>query len=178
MADEVFFIPAKCPPHKQEDLLAPGEHRLKMLEIATDTYSNLGVSDIELQREGGSPSYTFDTLETLKRVFSEHRLVFVMGMDSLQDLSAWHRAGELVNRFDFFIYPRPGSHCPASVDLYPHFGPRNTKKLLDSIIDIPELPISSTYIRKTIQDKGSLAGLIPHGATEYIRKHNLYQITT
>ncbi len=174
LADEVLFVPAKNPPHKADLELTPGADRLAMLQKATAAHPGLSVSDIELERDDG-PSYTIDTMETLSRVFTEHRLLFVMGMDSLRDLSGWYRSGELVNRFDFLVYPRPGVRIPSSVELNPHFGPRNTKKLLDAVVDLPLLPISATAVRAAVARGGSLAGLVSDGIVDYIRKARLYR---
>ncbi len=174
LTDEVLFVPACNPPHKLKADLAPDPDRLAMLELIAANHPQFAVSDIELQR-GEEPSYTFDTMETFRRVFNEYELSFVMGMDSLRDLYGWYRAGELVNRFEFIILPRPGARVPSHAELNPHFGPRNARKLLNSIIDLPETPVAATVVRQHARNQQCLAGLVDSAVENYILKHQLYQ---
>ncbi len=174
LTEEVLLVPAKTPPHKQDAVLASAQDRLAMLELAVEPYSGVSISDIELNRAPG-PSYTIDTMETLTRVFTEYDLQFVIGMDSLLDLHNWYRAGELANRFEFLICPRPGYRTPSHAVLNPHFGPRNARKLLQSTVDLPEIPISATLVRETAARQKTLCGLVGDGVARFIQQQKLYQ---
>ena len=57
--DLVYFVPASSPPHKPEGELAPAEHRLQMVRLATKGNRHFMVSDAEVRRAGRS--YTIDT---------------------------------------------------------------------------------------------------------------------
>ncbi len=174
LTEEVLLVPAGTPPHKQEGLMASPEHRLAMLKLAVEEYPGISVSDIELAQES-MPAYTINTLETLTRLFRDSDIHFVIGMDSLLDIPNWHRAGELVNRHSFLVYPRPGFEPPSPAMLAPHFGPRNAEKLRRSIINLPEMPVSATMIRETVSQRQSLCGLVCDSVARYIREHKLYQ---
>src|ERR1700733_13790038 len=67
--DLVYFVPASSPPHKPEGELAPAEHRLQMVRLATKGNRHFMASDVEIRRAGRS--YTIDTvryfLETLRQ---------------------------------------------------------------------------------------------------------------
>src|SRR5687768_13709992 len=63
--DQVLFIPTQVSPFKVGRTQIPGELRLKMLQLATESNPAFRVSDTELQRPG--PSYTVDTLRELER---------------------------------------------------------------------------------------------------------------
>ena len=58
--DLVYFVPASSPPHKPEAELAPAEHRLQMVRLATKGNRHFMVSDAEVRRAGRS--YTVDTM--------------------------------------------------------------------------------------------------------------------
>ncbi len=173
LANEVLFIPARRPPHKDVRLLAAPQHRLEMLRGALAPFPQFAVSDIEIEREEGF-SYTFDTLNTLRPLFPEHQLYFLMGMDSLVDLHLWYRATELVQRFDFLIYPRPGVKPPTFAVLSGKFGQRNARKLLDAVADLPLIPVEATRIRASVATGQSNAGRLPESVWEYIRAEGLY----
>ena len=55
----MYFVPASSPPHKPEGELAPAEHRLQMVRLATKGNRHFMVSDAEVRRAGRS--YTIDT---------------------------------------------------------------------------------------------------------------------
>ena len=69
--DLVYFIPAASPPHKTEGDLAPAEHRLAMVRLATKGNRHFMASDVEIRRTGRS--YTIETvkyfLATLRHSF-------------------------------------------------------------------------------------------------------------
>lgn len=174
LASEVLFVPSGTPPHKEQAVSAAPEHRLAMVSAAIEPFGQFSISDIEISRKQGY-SYTFDTLTLLDRVFPDHDLVFVVGMDSLADLHKWHRATELVSHFDFITYPREGFHPPAFTRLSERFGARNAARLLNAIMDCGTLPFSSSRIRRVIADRGSPAGLVPASVISYIRLHRLYR---
>src|SRR5688572_19568188 len=61
--DEVWFVPAAAPPHKQGRELAPAKARLEMLELATSGNEAFRVSSLEVDR--GGVSFTVETLRAI-----------------------------------------------------------------------------------------------------------------
>ena len=203
LATEVLFVPALDPPHKHEQTMAMPVHRLEMVRLALQNQPPLqrtktvlkrtenseepvkiqqpiqplfGYSDMELRRM--RRSYTFDTMTTLKQIYPDYELVFVIGMDSLRTLHTWYRAAELVQHSQFLVYPRPDVPPPAFIDLEKNFGARNANRLLDSVLDeyeFPVFPISSSGIRARIAAGQSVADLLPEAVWNYIQEHQLYR---
>lgn len=176
LADEVLFVPARTPPHKAAVSLVSAEHRMAMVELAVGPYPEFGVSDIELSSDRKT-GYTIDTLDALSRAFVDADFYFIIGMDSLQELPTWYHAAELVSRYHFIIYPRPGVLVPAHADLANRLGPRNASKLINSIVDSPSVAISATGVRETVPSGKLLAGLVPPDVEHYIREHKLYEVS-
>lgn len=174
LAHEVLFVPARRPPHKIDVAISPAEHRMAMLTLALAPFREFSLSDIEIARAAGC-SYTIDTLEMLREIYPEHELFFLLGMDSLVDLHLWHRATELVQRHRIVTYPRPGVAPPPFATLAGQFGPRNARRLVNDILDMPTAPGESTGIRRLVQAGGNLAGLVPECVSEYMRKQGLYR---
>ena len=46
--DRVLFVPSAIPPHKVDDEISPGQHRLEMLRIALSGNKAFEMSDIEI----------------------------------------------------------------------------------------------------------------------------------
>jgi nicotinate-nucleotide adenylyltransferase len=173
LADEVLFIPSGTHPLKPNEALAPAEQRLAMLKAALDPYPCFSHSDIEIQCIG-QPSYTVETLETLKLAYPEHEVLFMMGMDCLAELHLWHRAQDLVAQNQFIVYPRSGVVQPKLTELSDHFGPKGAIKLLEAVIEAPLLPASASQIRGYAAAGSCLAGLVPAGVEQHIAQHRLY----
>ena len=87
---------------------------------------------MELNREG--KSYTFDTMTTLKQIYPDVNLKFIIGMDNLATLNNWYKAQELVQHVDFIIYPRPGAKPPSFLELEKSFGTRVAVRLEQSVL--------------------------------------------
>src|SRR5437899_1161989 len=58
--DLIYFVPAASPPHNTPIDLAPAEHRLEMVRLATKGNRHFMVSDVEVRRSGNS--FTIDTV--------------------------------------------------------------------------------------------------------------------
>ena len=52
--DEVWFVPAGVPPHKQADGITPAKDRINMLDFALAGMPEFSISRIEVEREGPS----------------------------------------------------------------------------------------------------------------------------
>ncbi len=65
--DQVVFIPACQPPHKNEASITSFSHRIAMLQIVGANNKHLSCTAIE--RELPTPSYTIDTLRAIGEGF-------------------------------------------------------------------------------------------------------------
>ncbi|MCR5834477.1 MAG: nicotinate-nucleotide adenylyltransferase [Selenomonadaceae bacterium] len=169
--DEILFIPAARPPHKSENIVTDENQRLEMTTLATRSNKFFSVSDIELRRKG--LSYTFDTMNELHKIFGNAtELFFIMGADSLADLSKWHEARKLVDKCHFIATTRQGVDVDFS-EVKKFFGDAATKHI--HRIVTPALEISSTDIRQKIRRGLSIKYLVPDVVEEYITAHGLYR---
>ncbi len=132
IADEVLFVPACVSPFKDGGAVASPEDRIEMVKLAIEGCEGLSYSDMELTREG--KSYTYDTMMTLKQIYPDVNLKFIIGMDNLATLNAWYKAQELVQHVDFIIYPRPGYSLPSFLELEKAFGTRVAVRLEQSVL--------------------------------------------
>jgi nicotinate-nucleotide adenylyltransferase len=158
--DKVLFIPARMPPHKSKQIIAPAEDRFNMLGLAIDYKPGLEISRIELDRPG--PSYTADTLERLHESYPEAGFVLLIGADNVSEIEGWHEPERIVALSLVAAANRPG------------FNPGG--KYADRVVyfDMPPTDISSTEIRDRIKADKPITGLVPADVEDYIIKHRLY----
>lgn len=168
--DEVLFIPSARPPHKVERHVTPEVHRLMMTYLATQSNEKFTVSPMEFLRDG--LSYTLDTMNALMEKFgASAELFFIIGADSVADLSKWYKARELVSKMHFIATKRPGVEVdlPALTEF---FGEESMTHIHQ--VETPGLEISSTDIRARVKAGRSIKYLVPEVVEEYIAKERLY----
>ena len=168
--DRVMLMPAGQPPHKEHRALTDASHRLAMARLAA-AGAGYEVSDLEIATPG--VDYTVDTLRTLKGLYPDDRLYFIIGGDSLMMLDQWYRPDELMRLAAFVAVYRPGNSI---VEL------ERQRRLLQArfgaeILLVPSLgmDISSTALRELAGRGADLSPWVPDAVADYIREHRLYQ---
>ena len=152
--DEVRFIPCGDPPHRGVTF-ADAATRLRLVELATRGQPEFVVDDRELQRDG--PSYTVDTLDSLRRESPRRSLCLIVGMDAFLGLPGWHRWDEILGFAHMVIAHRPGWQAPREGVLGELLAERRTDRIEDLHVAecgriyvqaVTQLEIASTEIRK------------------------------
>ena len=100
--DSVMFIPAANPPHKDRRV-TDFEIRYKMLQLALDGHHDMGLSRLE-DYEGYI--YTIDTLNYLKKEYTDDQIVLVVGSD-WDTIKSWKGYEEIVENFEILTIDRP-----------------------------------------------------------------------
>ncbi|WP_338044949.1 nicotinate-nucleotide adenylyltransferase [Paenibacillus lignilyticus] len=164
--DEVWFIPAGHPPLKENGPLADGQTRLEMVYRAIDFQPHFRGMDVELEREG--TSYTIDTVKSLMELYPDREFSIIIGSDRVNDLPQWHQINELAALVRFIGVRRAGEEL--KVDALPAFLQERL-----SIIEMPQIGISSTDIRNRRAQGRSIRFLVPEKVYSFIRRNGLYE---
>lgn len=173
--DEVRFVPAATPPHKQDDQIAAASHRVHMLNLALAGCPELTVSQVELLRDG--PSYTVDTLQQLRVDEPDSELFLLLGMDSLHDFPMWRSPEKILELAHVVAVNRRSQHDPQAEEAALSAG-RQIAAGLDNrlqIISMPDIDISATDIRRRVAASRSIRFLTPRPVAMYIAEHQLYR---
>lgn len=156
--DEVHLLPSYLPPHVDEKKTIDSEHRLAMVKLAIEDNPFFSVDTRELARKG--KSYTFDTMLELTTENPDTEYYFIIGGDEVAYLPKWHRIDELVRIVNFVGVKRAGYALESP---YPIIW-----------VDVPEIQLSSSYIRKQVNQGCSIRYLVPDRVREYIAEEGLY----
>lgn len=168
--DKVIFIPTGNPPHK--DLHVSAEDRYKMVDIAIKTNPDFEISDIETKRE--ELSYSVDTIQELKKIYSNVKLYFLIGLDTLYQLKTWKKIDELSKEIEFVVALRPKYIDKENIERELAFLHSMYETKVE-IITTPLYEISSTELRHRIKDDKSCRYLIPDKVLEYIKESGFYK---
>jgi nicotinate-nucleotide adenylyltransferase len=169
--DQVWFIPAGLPPHKQDQKLTPGVQRAEMLEFAVAGIPEFQVSRCEIQRSG--PSYTVETLRELQQERPEDELFFLVGADSLIDLPLWREPREIAERASLIVVRRGAQPPPELESLIPHLGTAAVSRIQH--VEMPAIELASREIRARLRDSRSIRFTTPRAVEQYIAEHRLYR---
>jgi nicotinate-nucleotide adenylyltransferase len=177
----VRLIPAAIPPHR-ESPDASAAHRLAMLERAAAGQQGFSVDDRELRRNG--PSYTVDTLRSLRDDLGPAPLCLILGMDAFQGLADWYRWELIPELAHLVVACRPGAPVPTQGAAAALLAERRCEHPADLaamragrvlLLGITQLDISASDIRQRIAEGRSARFLAPDPVCLYINRHGLYQ---
>jgi nicotinate-nucleotide adenylyltransferase len=162
--DEVVFVPTGAPWQKSHRDVSPAEDRYLMTVIATASNPRFSVSRIEVDRPG--PTYTIDTLRSLRSTYADAELFFITGADALAQILGWQSADELFQLAHFVGVSRPG-YEPVDLADFPAGAV--------TLLEVPALAISSSDCRERVERGEPVWYLVPDGVVQYIEKRSLYK---
>lgn len=166
--DEVLFLPAQSPPHKQDQPITPAGHRVAMVERAIAGDARFRLSQLDLGV--GMPSYTADLVERLAAAEPRNELYFLAGADSLRDFGNWHEPERIIRAARLAIAPRPGiTIYERMLNAVPNLRHRV------SFFEAPLMDISSTDLRRRVRTGRSIRYVVPDPVVHYIEGHRLYR---
>lgn len=172
-ARRVLLVPAAANPLKG-GAVATGPQRLEMCRLAVGDDPLFDVSDVEITRQ--PPSYTIDTIETLRRLGIENPGLLI-GADSLAELPRWHHVEDLLAAVRLVVCPRPPQTAQAITDDLERLAgelPNSAAAIDSAVVPGPLIDISATEIRKRVHKGQSVRYLIPDAVLAFIEKTGLY----
>jgi nicotinate-nucleotide adenylyltransferase len=157
---ELRFVPAREQPFKQGRHAAPAADRARMVAAAIAGAPGFRLERIELERDG--PSYTVDTLRTLKAREPGASFTLLVGADAVRDLPAWREATAIPALARVVAFARGGESQVAS-------------DLVAEWIRVPALELSATAIRERVRQGRSIRYWVPDSVASHIAAHGLYR---
>ena len=150
--DEVWLMVSPQNPLKASTDLLDDKIRMEMVRLAVEGEEGIIASDYELHLP--KPSYTWNTLQSLKQDFPDREFVLMIGGDNWQLFDKWYHADDIRENYQIIVYPRRGFE--------------------GGIEGLDLIDISSTEIRERIKVGKGIYRLVPKAVAEYINKNKLY----
>ena len=169
--DEILVIPARDPPHREDEPRASAFHRFAMVCLAIEGRNGFRASDIELRREG--PSYTALTLRDLHaNGWHASQLYFILGADAFAEITTWYEYPAIFDACRFAVVARPGISLDAALARTPGLKGRVGDSI--QLVEATTPAVSSSDIRARLAAGQSLEGLVPSSVARHITIHHLY----
>jgi nicotinate-nucleotide adenylyltransferase len=172
--DEVWFVPAAHPPHKDAPALTRFEQRVEMLALAVAGNSAFRIEELEKERPG--PSYTVDTLAELRRRHPSHEFLLLVGSDTLLDLPNWYQPLRVLEQAGLLVMARPGSAVLTADELRERLRAPNSLSLHLEVVEMPQIDISSRDLRRRAAAGRTLRYFLPRAVECYIHEKRLYRL--
>lgn len=161
--NELWFVVTPQNPLKKKSSLLQNYHRLEMVYMALEGYSNMKPCDIEFRLS--QPNYTVNTLSYLEEQYPKYDFSLIMGEDNLKHLHKWKNYEVIVRGYPIYVYPR------LSKD--------NTRVCFPEgdirYVNAPIIEISATHIREQIKQGKSVKPLLSPRVWKYIDDMNFYR---
>ncbi len=165
--EQVLFVPAAAPPHKDVADDVPAAVRLEMTRLAVDDDERFATSAVEIEL---GLRFTSDTLAALAARRPGHELVFIGGSDTLLQLETWHEPGAILERARLVVAPRPGD-APAAIERAVARWGRGRATILPSVA----IDISSSMVRARVRAGRPIRYLVPPAVERFIEERGLYR---
>lgn len=169
--DEILFIPTGISYFKDPNTVLDKKMRITLTGEAIEDNPHFALSTIETDRPGNS--YTYETLEELKKKNPDVRYYLIIGADSLFQIDSWKEPDIIMK--DAIILA--ASRNDQGIELLKEKADELMKKFHSEIhiLTCPMIDISSTDIRNRIKDGKSIKYLVKEQTENYIKKYQLYQ---
>ncbi len=179
--DKVHFVPTNIPTSSKK-IIASSTDRIDMMKICLND-SNSIIDDREISR--GGISYMIDTIESIKKDYTNANLYLLIGIDVLQNINLWKSFDKIIKTCNIIVSSRSHKSIDYVKDinknsqLHPLISTDRTIFHSDSygkiyLEETSMVNTSSTEIRDKLGYKQSVRGLISPQLEKWLSKHKIY----
>ena len=146
--DEVWLMVSPQNPLKRNMALLDDQLRLEMAQKALEGVEGVEACDYEMHLS--KPSYTWHTLQALAKDYPDSRFTLLIGGDNWAHFQRWYHWEDIQRTCDIAVYPREG---------------------YAGTFDAPLINVSSTEIRRRVEQGESIDGLVPSQIISLVEKY-------
>lgn len=173
--EKVLFMPSGVPYMKDQREILSFDSRCEMtaLAIADNPYFELSTLEAA-DAEQGKNTYTYETLQKLRRSDPEAEYYFLLGADSLYAIEHWKNPSLIFENCTLLAALREQDYCLSNLSDQVRYL-REKYNAVVEILEFAGMDLSSTQIRKMVQRRESIRGLVPEAVEAYILKKHYYE---
>ena len=168
--DEVLFVPSGTPWLKDVTKVLDKKTRVSMTGLAIEDNPGFALSTIEIDREGNS--YSYETVEMLKKSNPDVEYYFILGADSLLHLEDWKNPDKLMAACTLLTAVRDDCDEARIKEKIEYL--KEKYRAVIELLPTTRIDISSTMIRDKVRAGQSIRYMLPDAVREYIEKHDIY----
>lgn len=169
--DEVIFMPCGYPYKKEREMTEPKQARAEMTALAIRDIPDFLFSAMEIEKEG--KTYTYETMERLKRENPDTDYYFILGADNLFQIESWVKPERIFACCSILAAVRDGKTKLEMNQQIVHLKRIYRANVL--LLTMDDMPVSSSEIRRKVAAGEKIDEYVPQIVREYIEKNGLYQ---
>jgi nicotinate-nucleotide adenylyltransferase len=171
--EQVWFVPAPRPPHKNDGTLTRFDQRVEMIQLAIAGQAAFRVDEIEKERTG--PSFTVDTVTELRRRHPADDFYLLVGSDTLAEIHTWYEPVRLLRMVGLLAMTRPGHPTRTAEQIRALLRLPESASVRVDMVETPLIDISSHDLRNRAAAGRSLRYLLPRAVEIYVAEKQLYR---
>jgi nicotinate-nucleotide adenylyltransferase len=163
--EEVWFLPAFRPPHKDRAGVSSFADRLTGVELAIANNPYFRTCTIERDRPG--LSYTVDTLRMLTTDHPEVAWHFILGADGIHDFPTWREPAEIIRLAHLCVVERP-NHAKPDLAALAALLQIEKKSIRYTLIPTLQIDFASREIRHKMAEGKSIRYMVPEQVERWL----------
>ena len=163
--DGVWLMVSPHNPLKNQAGLLPEEVRYELAALACVEVEGVEACNFEFKLE--RPTYTWRTMEALRKTYPQHEFALIIGGDNWLLFEKWAHYDTLLNTTEILVYPRDTT----TEDAMPHLSA--TAKLVKVMQGAPLFPYSSTEVRERLRNGSCVDEMIPRIVFDRLNELNI-----
>ena len=168
--DEILFMPCGEPYMKAAQKVEAARIRAEMTALAIQEEPYFILSMIEIEHSGNT--YTYETLERLKQENPNTEYYFILGADSLFQITKWAKPERIFANCRLLAAVRDDKTV---ADMETQIGRlKEEYQAVIFLLKIDCMDISSSQIRRKVADGISIEADVPAAVRAYIEEKGLY----
>lgn len=169
--EKILFLPSGNPPHKQQRPDGASDRdRLEMVRLAIADNPHFVLDEEEMDREGFT--YTYETLQILRKLHPDTDYYFIIGADSLMAFHTWMRPDLIAQNCVLVVAVRDqidtDTICARMDEL------RDRYQADIRLLGTPDVDIASSQLRAWCRENRSIRYYVPDSVRAYIETNRLY----
>lgn len=169
--DEVLFVPSGISYMKDQSEILDAKKRVHMTGLAIEDNPHFALSTIEIDRDGNS--YSYETLETLRKQNPNTEYFFLVGSDTLFALETWKHPEILLPSCTILVAVRNGVPMEKMQEHAKYLEEKFGGSI--QLLTTPNIEISATDIRNRIAANRNVKYFVPDSVLQFIEKKGLYK---
>ncbi len=169
--DKVVFMPTGKSYLKDQSTILSSDDRIEMIREAISGNDHFTLSDHETRKTGNT--YTCETLSELNMMYPDEDFYFIIGEDSVYNIETWYKPQVIFDNCTLVVAPRDHEPDEKLMDISSLL--RNKYNADIVLLDAPDIDISSSMIRKRIEEGRSIRYYVSDGVRDIIIKKGHYK---
>jgi nicotinate-nucleotide adenylyltransferase len=144
--------------------------RIELICEAIKDNDHFELSDYETRKTGNT--YTSETLSELNLLYPDEEFYFIIGEDSIYNIESWRDPQVIFDNCTLVVAPRDHEPDDKLISIKEHLTEKFGARIV--LLDAPDIDISSSMIRKRIEEKQSIRYYVSDGVRDIIIKKGYY----